>query len=76
MTKAQTIDALVKVTGLRKKDINEVLNSLTAIGYEEMRVNGKFTIPNFGSLTVMEDNVIKTNFKFRAVNAIEDMLLA
>jgi len=25
---------------------------------------------------VMEDNVIKTNFKFRAVNAIEDMLLA
>ena len=76
MTKAQTIDALVKITGLRKKDINEVLNSLTAIGYEEMRVNGKFTIPNFGSLTVIEDGVVKTNFKFRAVNAIEDMLLA
>ena len=46
MTKSQTINALVKVTGLKKKDINEVLNGLTAIGYEEMRVNGKFTIPN------------------------------
>ena len=89
MTKSQTIEALSKVTGFNKKDVNKFLDGQAAIGYEAVKVDGEFIIPYFGKLVKVKRKArigrnpmtgesvkipAKTVVKFRVMKAIKDAL--
>ncbi|MDF3128008.1 HU family DNA-binding protein [Kiritimatiellaeota bacterium B1221] len=50
-TKTQTIAALAEETGLTKKDVIAVIDSMVQMAYKEAKVG--FTIPGLGKLVVV-----------------------
>ena len=50
MTKAQLLDNLAKTTGLTKKDVASVLDSVATLAYKEVKKGGEFVLPGFGKL--------------------------
>ncbi len=50
-TKTQTIAALAEDTGLTKKDVIAVIDSMVQMAYKEAKVG--FTIPGLGKLVVV-----------------------
>lgn len=50
-TKTQTIAALAEDTGLSKKDVSAVIDSMVQMAYKEAKVG--FTIPGLGKLVVV-----------------------
>ncbi len=58
MTKSQILTALAEKTELSKKDVINVLDTLTDLAYSEVKKNGEFSLPGFGKL-------VKVNRKAR-----------
>lgn len=50
MTKSQLVTALAEKTGVAKKDINGLFETLTAIAYKEVKKTGEFVLPGFGKM--------------------------
>ncbi len=50
MTKSQLMSALAEKTGLSKKDVVGLMNTLTEMAYSEVKKNGIFVLPGFGKL--------------------------
>ena len=50
MTKAQLMTTLAEKTGLAKKDVVGLMDTLTELAYSEVKKNGEFVLPGFGKL--------------------------
>lgn len=90
MTKTQLLATMAEATGLSKKDIGGVLDTMTTIAYKEVKKNGEFTIPGFGKLVKMKRKArmgrnpatgeeikipAKTVVKFRVSKVVKDTVL-
>ena len=85
LTKTQLMSTLAEKTGLAKKQVEEVLSSLTELAYQEAPKG--FTLPGIGKLVVVDRQArmgrnpatgaaiqipAKTVLKFRIVKAAKD----
>ncbi len=59
MTKAGLIDSINKSTHLSKKDVKEVLETLTVIGHKELKKRGVFLVPGFAKFVVIKKPATK-----------------
>lgn len=90
MTKAQLLDNLAKTTGLTKKDVANVLDSVATLAYKEVKKGGEFVLPGFGKLVKAKRKArmgrnpatgetikiaAKTVVKFRLAKAAKDAVL-
>ncbi len=50
MTKAQLMSALADKTGLAKKDVVRLMETLSEMAYSEVKKGGIFVLPGFGKL--------------------------
>jgi DNA-binding protein HU-beta len=90
MTKSQIMEALASATELSKKQVNNFINELTALGYKEVKKNGEFVVPGFGKMVKMHRKAragrnpatgatiqipAKTVVKFRLAKAAKDAVL-
>lgn len=50
MTKAQLMTTLAEKTGLSKKDVVGLMETLTNMAYKEAKSHGEFVLPGFGKL--------------------------
>ncbi|MDD5031783.1 MAG: HU family DNA-binding protein [Patescibacteria group bacterium] len=58
MTKSQMLSALADKTGLAKKDVTNLMDTLTEMAYKEVKSAGEFVVPGIGKL-------VKVNRKAR-----------
>lgn len=58
MTKSQMLQALAEKTGLAKKDVTNLLDTLIQMAYSEVKKNGEFAIAGMGKM-------VKVNRKAR-----------
>lgn len=58
MTKAQIIRELADKSGQSKKDVEGLLDMLTALAYKQVKSSGEFLVPGFGKM-------VKVNRKAR-----------
>jgi DNA-binding protein HU-beta len=54
LSKSQLLSALAEKTNLSKKDVEAFLDKLTEIAYKEAKSVGKFTLPGFGILKLVQ----------------------
>jgi DNA-binding protein HU-beta len=54
LSKSQLLSTLAEKTGQSKKDIHAVLEALTEVAYKEAKSVGKFTLPGFGILKLVQ----------------------
>jgi DNA-binding protein HU-beta len=50
MTKSQIISALSEKSGLAKKEVVALMDTLTNLAYTEVKKNGEFVVPGFGKM--------------------------
>lgn len=50
MTKSQLLASLAEKTGLAKKDVANLMDTLAALAYSETKKNGQFVLPGFGKM--------------------------
>lgn len=50
MTKSQLVTVLAEKTGLAKKEVNGLLETLAGIAYKEVKKAGEFVLPGFGKM--------------------------
>ncbi|MBD3248119.1 HU family DNA-binding protein [Candidatus Falkowbacteria bacterium] len=50
MTKTQIMSALAESTGLSKKEVANVVETMVEMAYKEAKKNGEFTVPGLGKL--------------------------
>lgn len=50
MTKSQIIAALSEKTSLKKTDVSNLLEAMTALAYDEVKKSGEFVVPGIGKL--------------------------
>ncbi len=90
MTKTQLYAALAEKSGKSKKEVNEFMDQLTELAYDEVKQNGEFTIPGIGKLVKVDRAArmgrnpatgeeiqipAKTVVKFRVAKAAKDAVL-
>jgi DNA-binding protein HU-beta len=90
MTKSELLAKLAEGTGLSKKDVSNLMDLLTTIGYKEVKSNGEFVLPGFGKLVKVKRDArmgrnpatgetikipAKTVVKFRVAKATKDAVL-
>lgn len=54
LSKSQLLSTLAEKTGHSKKDIDAVIEALTAVAYKEAKSVGKFTLPGLGILKLVQ----------------------
>lgn len=54
MTKAQLMSALADKTGLAKKDVVGLMETLATMAYDEVKKGGVFVLPGFGKLVKVD----------------------
>jgi DNA-binding protein HU-beta len=59
MTKSQLIEQIATSTDLAKKDVKGVMESLTTIGYKELKKTGVFVVPGFAKFVVVKKPATK-----------------
>ncbi len=59
MTKSQLIEKVAAETELSKKDVKGVMESLTTIGYKELKKSGVFLLPGFAKFVVVKKPATK-----------------
>lgn len=60
LSKSQLIEKITSEQGdLSKKDVKNVLESLCAVGYKELKKNGVFLVPGFAKLVVIKKPATK-----------------
>ncbi|KKQ56049.1 MAG: Histone family protein DNA-binding protein [Parcubacteria group bacterium GW2011_GWA2_38_13] len=90
MTKSQIIAALSDKTTLKKSDISNVLETMTALAYDEVKKSGEFVVPGIGKLVKVHRKermgrnpatgetikiAAKTVCKFRVAKAAKEAVL-
>jgi DNA-binding protein HU-beta len=50
MTKAQIMAALAEKTGLKKSEVVNLMDVITAMAYSEVKKSGEFVLPGFGKM--------------------------
>jgi DNA-binding protein HU-beta len=90
MTKSQLMATLAEKSGMSKKEVQEFIELLVSVAYEETKNNGEFTIPGIGKLVKKHRNArmgrnpatgetiqiaAKTVVKFRVAKAAKDEIL-
>jgi len=50
MTKPQLLEALVRETGLAKKEVGNFIEKLSELALSEVKKNGEFVLPGLGKL--------------------------
>ncbi|HWQ99884.1 MAG TPA: HU family DNA-binding protein [Candidatus Methylomirabilis sp.] len=90
MTKAQLMSALAEKTGLAKKDVNGLMDTLAEMAYTHVKKDGMFVLPGFGKLVKVHRPArmgrnpatgesiqikAKTVVKFRVAKAAKDAVL-
>lgn len=90
MTKSQVLAALAEKTGVSKKDVATLLDTLTEMAYKEVKGAGEFTVPGIGKLVKMHRKArvgrnpatgaeiqipAKTVVKFRVAKAAKEAVL-
>lgn len=58
MTKSQIIAALAEKSGMAKKDVVALMDTLVELAYSEVKKSGEFVVPGFGKM-------VKVNRKAR-----------
>jgi nucleoid DNA-binding protein len=59
MTKSGLIEKIAENAELTKKDIKNVFEALTEIGYKELKKNGVFLVPGFAKFVVIKKPATK-----------------
>lgn len=59
MTKSQLIEKIAAATELSKKEVKGVLETLTSLGYKELKKNGVFLVPGFAKFVVIKKPATK-----------------
>jgi len=87
MTKTQIMSALAEETGLSKKEVTTVVETMVDMAYKEVKKEGEFTFPGLGKLVKVKrkarkgrnpatgeeiDIPAKTVTKFRLAKAAKD----
>lgn len=90
MTKSQLLGALSEKSGLAKKDVAGLFDTLATIAYKEVKKNGQFVLPGFGKLVKVRRKArtgvnpatgekikiaAKTVVKFRVAKAAKESVL-
>lgn len=90
MTKSALLAGLSDSTGLSKKDVGNVLDTLAAVAYKEVKKGGEFVVPGFGKLVKVHRKArmgrnpatgaqikiaAKTVVKFRVAKAVKDAIM-
>lgn len=90
MTKSALLAGMADSTGLSKKDVGNVLDTLAAMAYKEVKKGGEFVVPGFGKLVKVHRKArmgrnpatgaqikipAKTVVKFRVAKAVKDSIL-
>lgn len=50
MTKSQLLSTLAEKSGMSKKDVAGLLDTMTTLAYAEVKKNGMFVLPGFGKM--------------------------
>ena len=68
LTKSQIIQAIADAhkDKLARKDVARVLESLSAVGYKELKKNGLFVLPGFAKFVVVKKPATKEPMTFKA----------
>jgi len=59
MSKSQLIEKIATSTELTKRDVKNVMESLTDIGHKELKKNGMFLVPGFAKFVVIKKPATK-----------------
>ena len=59
MTKSQLIEKIATANELTKSNVKGVLETLTDIGYKELKKNGVFLVPGFAKFVVVKKPATK-----------------
>ena len=59
MTKSQLIEKIAAEHEAAKQDVRDVMETLAAIGYEELRESGVFLIPGFAKFVIIDKPATK-----------------
>jgi DNA-binding protein HU-beta len=59
LTKSQLIEQIATSTELAKRDVKGVLETLSTIGYKELKKNGVFVVPGFAKFVVIKKPATK-----------------
>lgn len=90
MTKTQIISAVAENSGLSKKEVTTVIETMVEMAYKEAKKNGEFTVPGLGKLVKVQRKArigrnpatgqeikipAKTVAKFRLAKAAKEAVL-
>jgi len=90
LTKSQMVKMLADKTGMSKKDVQNVLDTMVALAYKQVKTAGEFVVPGFGKLVKVKRKArmgrnpatgetisipAKTVVKFRVAKAAKDAVL-
>lgn len=90
MTKSQLMRELADKSGLAKKDVEMLVEAMTAMAYKQVKSSGEFTLPGIGKLVKVHRKArmgrnpatgqeiqipAKTVVKFRVAKAAKDAVL-
>ncbi|MBU1203238.1 HU family DNA-binding protein [Patescibacteria group bacterium] len=90
LTKSQLFNVLSEKTGLSKKDVTSLMDTLGELAYKEVKTSGEFTVPGLGKLVKKHRAArdgrnpatgetiripAKTVVKFRVAKACKDAVL-
>jgi nucleoid DNA-binding protein len=59
MTKSQLVEKIAAETELSKSQVKGVLESLTTVGYKELKKQGVFVVPGFAKFVVVKKPATK-----------------
>jgi len=59
MSKSELIQKVADASSVAKKDVKAVIESLTTIGYGEMKKSGEFLLPGFAKFVVVKKPATK-----------------
>ena len=76
MTKSQLIEKIATESELAKKDVKSVLETLTSVGYKELKKAGVFLVPGFAKFVVVKKPATKARKGVNPFNGEEMMFKA
>ena len=59
ISKSEMIEKIAGEHDLSKKQVKDVIESLTAVGYRELKKNGAFVVPGFAKFVVIKKPATK-----------------
>jgi DNA-binding protein HU-beta len=59
MSKSQLIEKIATATELSKRDVKNVMETLTDVGHKELKKNGLFLVPGFAKFVVIKKPATK-----------------